>query len=118
MTTKDIYKEFKLRGYQYANLFRGLESSSTTGNRGYIAWMNNWVTFMDNMLQMKMLSCDTRSLYVPIEIQKLVIDTELHAQYIQNITVEEKRKFTEHRCPLIKERDYLFLLNFSIYSMF
>ncbi|KMQ91191.1 fatty acid synthase, partial [Lasius niger] len=90
MKTKDIYKELKLRGYQYANLFRGLKSSSTTGKRGHIAWTNNWVTFMDNMLQIKILGIDMRNLYVPTEIQKLVIDTELHAQYIRNITAEEK----------------------------
>ncbi|KAL6436122.1 hypothetical protein ACFW04_005722 [Cataglyphis niger] len=90
MMTKDIYKELKLRGYQYTNLFRGLKSSSTTGKQGHIAWTNNWVTFMDNMLQIKILGIDMRNLYVPTEIQKLVIDTKLHAQYIQNITSEEK----------------------------
>ncbi|XP_070161148.1 fatty acid synthase-like [Polyergus mexicanus] len=90
MTTKDIYKELKLRGYQYANLFRGLKSSSTTGKQGHIAWTNNWVTFLDNLLQIKILGIDMRSLYVPTEIQKLVIDTTLHAQCIQNITSEEK----------------------------
>ncbi|XP_072750344.1 fatty acid synthase-like [Anoplolepis gracilipes] len=91
MTTKDIYKELKLRGYQYANLFRGLKSSSTTGKQGHIAWTNNWVTFMDNMLQIKILGIDMRNLYVPTEIQKLVIDTKLHIQCIQNITTEEKQ---------------------------
>jgi len=95
LKTKDIYKELKLRGYQYANLFRGLKSSSTTGKRGHIAWMNNWVTFMDNMLQIKIFGRDMRSLYVPTEIQKLVIDAKFHARYIRNITAEEKRKFIE-----------------------
>jgi len=93
MTIRDIYKELKLRGYQYANLFRGLKSTSTSGKRGHIAWANNWVTFMDTMLQIKILGIDMRNLYVPTEIQKLVIDTKLHAQCIQNITAEEKRKF-------------------------
>ncbi|XP_025268427.1 fatty acid synthase-like [Camponotus floridanus] len=91
MTIRDIYKELKLRGYQYANLFRGLKSTSTTGKRGHIAWTNNWVTFMDTMLQIKILGIDMRNLYVPTEIQKLVIDTKLHAQCIQNITTEEKQ---------------------------
>ncbi|KMQ83258.1 fatty acid synthase, partial [Lasius niger] len=91
MKTKDIYKELKLRGYQYANLFRGLKSSSTTGKRGHIAWTNNWVTFMDNMLQIKILGIDMRNLYVPTEIRKLVIDSKLHTQYIRNITAEEKQ---------------------------
>ncbi|XP_067214186.1 fatty acid synthase-like [Linepithema humile] len=71
MNTKDIYKELRLRGYQYAGMFRGLKSSSTTGKQGHMAWMYNWVTFMDNMLQMKIFGIDTRSLYVPTGIQKL-----------------------------------------------
>ncbi|EFN62855.1 Fatty acid synthase, partial [Camponotus floridanus] len=91
MTIRDIYKELKLRGYQYANLFRGLKSSSATGKRGHIDWTNNWVTFIDAMLQIKILGIDMRNLYVPTEIQKLVIDTKLHAQCIQNITTEEKQ---------------------------
>ncbi|EFN74070.1 Fatty acid synthase [Camponotus floridanus] len=91
LKTKDIYKELKLRGYQYANLFRGLKSSSTTGKQGHIFWMNNWVTFMDNMLQIKIFGRDMRSLYVPTEIQKLVIDTKFHTRYIRNITAEEKQ---------------------------
>lgn len=97
MTTKDIYKELKLRGYQYANLFRGLKSSSITGKQGHIAWTSNWVTFLDNMLQIKILGIDTRNLYVPTEIQKLVIDTKLHAECIHNITSKEKCKFAENR---------------------
>lgn len=91
MTIKDIYKELKLRGYQYTNLFRGLKCTSLFGKRGHIAWTDNWVTFMDNMLQIKILGIDMRSLYVPREIQKLVIDTKFHAQCIQNITDEEKQ---------------------------
>lgn len=100
MTTKDIYKELKLRGYQYTNWFRGIKSLSTTGKQGHIAWTKNWVTFMDYMLQVNILGIDMRNLYVPTEIQKLVIDTKLHAQYIQNITSEEKCKFAEYNVKI------------------
>ncbi|XP_067206011.1 fatty acid synthase-like [Linepithema humile] len=84
MKTKDIYKELRLRGYQYAGMFRGLKSLSTTGKQGHIAWLYNWVTFMDNMLQIKILARDTRNLHVPTGIQKLVIDTKFHIQQIRN----------------------------------
>ncbi|XP_067208783.1 fatty acid synthase-like isoform X2 [Linepithema humile] len=93
MNTKDIYKELRLRGYQYAGMFRDLKSSSTTGKQGHIAWMYNWVTFMDNMLQMKILGIDTRNLHVPTGIQKLVIDTKLHIQQIRNAAANDYRKF-------------------------
>ncbi|XP_036142716.1 fatty acid synthase-like [Monomorium pharaonis] len=83
MTTKDIYKELKLRGYQYSGLFRGLHSASVSGNKGHVAWKNNWVTFMDTMLQMHIIGHDTRDLYVPTSIEKLAINPALHAWTVQ-----------------------------------
>ncbi|EFN81866.1 Fatty acid synthase [Harpegnathos saltator] len=91
MKTKDVYKELKLRGYQYTGVFRGIKSSSIMGTRGHIAWLNNWVAFMDNILQMHILGTDTSSLYVPTGIGRMVIDPQLHAQHIQDITNEDKQ---------------------------
>ncbi|XP_025263338.1 fatty acid synthase-like [Camponotus floridanus] len=59
MTARDIYKELKLRGYQYNGWFRGLKSASLSCNKGHIAWTNNWVTFMVAMLQLHILGYDT-----------------------------------------------------------
>lgn len=78
MTTKDIYKELRLRGYQYTDLFRGLKSASVSGSNGHIAWMSNWVAFMDNILQMMILGHNSRSLLVPTRIRKLTIDPKYH----------------------------------------
>lgn len=94
MKSKDIYKELRLRGYQYTGLFRALQSASTTGSQGHIAWVN-WVPFMDSMLQMKILGTDTRNLYVPTSIRKVVIDTKRHAQNLRSLTASpagDKRK--------------------------
>ncbi|XP_018305602.1 fatty acid synthase [Mycetomoellerius zeteki] len=41
---------------------------------------------MDSMLQMKLIGYDTRDLYVPTSIQKIVINPMLHACKLQNIT--------------------------------
>ncbi|KYM97760.1 Fatty acid synthase [Cyphomyrmex costatus] len=91
MTVRDIYKELKLRGYQYNGWFRGLKSSSISGKKGHIIWRQNWVTFVDSMLQMNILEHDTRDLYVPTSIQKLVINPMLHDRKLQdaNHDVEE-----------------------------
>jgi len=92
MNTKDIYKELRLRGYQYSGLFCSLKSASISGKKGHIAWMDNWVTFLDNMLQIMILGMDTRSLYIPTRIQKIVIDTKLHQQKIRNLDPKNRRK--------------------------
>jgi len=94
MNIKDIYKELKLRGYQYTGEFCGLRSASITGKNGHIAWTNNWVTFMDNMLQMMILGQNSRSLFVPTRIRKMVIDPKFHIKYIEKLSNEKNRKFT------------------------
>jgi len=83
MTARDIYKELKLRGYQYRGLFRGLRSISVLGTQGHIAWKNNWETFMDTMLQTLIIGYDTKDLYVPTSIQKIVINPVLHASKLR-----------------------------------
>ncbi|KOC65238.1 Fatty acid synthase [Habropoda laboriosa] len=100
LNTKDIYKEFKIRGYEYTGLFRGLRSASIGGTRGRIAWVKNWVAFMDNMLQIQLLGIDTRALYVPTAIQKLVIDVKVHNNRVRNLTDED------NEIPVFVYKDY------------
>ncbi|XP_036143420.1 fatty acid synthase-like, partial [Monomorium pharaonis] len=95
MTTKDIYKELKLRGYQYSGLFRGLHSASVSNNKGHVAWKNNWITFMDTMLQMHIIGHDTRDLYVPTSIEKLTINPALHAWTVQQIENQDPTTNTD-----------------------
>jgi len=97
MNARDIYKELKLRGYQYRDWFRGLKSASISGKKGHIIWRNNWVTFMDNMLQMHLIGYDTRDLYVPTSIQKLVINPMLHNWKLRNAADDVKTKTDDKR---------------------
>lgn len=43
---------------------------------------------MDNLLQMKILGKDTKSLYIPTAIQKLVINTEKHFETFEKLNKE------------------------------
>ncbi|XP_071569274.1 fatty acid synthase-like isoform X1 [Temnothorax nylanderi] len=96
MSTKDIYKELRLRGYQYAGIFRGLKSASITGSNGHITWTCNWVAFMDNMLQMMILGQSLRSLLVPTRIRKLTIDPKYHIRIIQDYPIGERQFSVRH----------------------
>lgn len=55
---------------------------------GRIAWFNNWIAFMDNMLQIQILGEDTRSLFVPTSIDKLVINVKKHFLFLQSLPEE------------------------------
>ncbi|TGZ54560.1 Uncharacterized protein DBV15_11959, partial [Temnothorax longispinosus] len=96
MNTKDIYKELRLRGYQYTGVFRGLQSASVSGSNGHIAWTSNWVAFMDSMLQMMILGQNSRNLLVPTRIRKLTIDPKYHIQLIQDYPIEDRQFSVRH----------------------
>ncbi|XP_031329996.1 fatty acid synthase-like [Photinus pyralis] len=83
--TKDIYKELRLRGYNYSGAFRAQETAHITGLISWIKWDRNWIAFIDNMLQTKLLGEDTRSLYVPTFIGQLKIDAMKHFEYVKQL---------------------------------
>ena len=62
-----------------------------TGLTGKIRWSNNWVTFMESMLQAWLFVDDTRSLFVPTEIQKLTINMTQHNVYLQALDLNAER---------------------------
>lgn len=70
----DIYKELRLRGYNYGGIFRGIRSSDPRGTAGELSWDDNWISFMDTMLQFGIIGVDTRELYLPTRLQRALID--------------------------------------------
>jgi hypothetical protein len=56
-----------------------------TARTGKIHWNNNWVAFMDSMLQTMLFHADTRNLFVPIAIQRLSIDVKRHTACLQEL---------------------------------
>ncbi|XP_022830419.1 fatty acid synthase [Spodoptera litura] len=74
LVTDDIYKELRLRGYNYGGIFRGIRRSDPRGTAGQLAWDDNWISFMDTMLQFGIIGVDTRELYLPTRLQRVLID--------------------------------------------
>ncbi|KAG5865371.1 Fatty acid synthase, partial [Gonioctena quinquepunctata] len=83
MKTKDIYEELRLRGYNYKGGFRNIMECDISATEGRIRWENNWVTFLDNMLQMKILGYDSRLLYIPTYIDYLSLPAKDQTTWIQ-----------------------------------
>ncbi|XP_049870281.1 fatty acid synthase-like [Pectinophora gossypiella] len=97
MNNKDFYKELSLRGYQYSGLFRGVIECEVDGQYGRLLWDNNWVSFLDTMLQVKIVAHDSRSLYVPTRIEKISIDVEVHNEITNKLELSEVQKSLEFR---------------------
>ena len=62
-----------------------------TALTGKIRWSNNWVTFVDSMLQAWFFVADTQSLLIPTEIQKLTINIRQHIVYLQSLDMNAEQ---------------------------
>ncbi|XP_004639517.1 fatty acid synthase [Octodon degus] len=79
----DVYKELRLRGYDYGPHFQGIFEASPRGEQGKLLWKDNWVTFLDTMLQITILNSNQRSLCLPTRFTDLRIDPTVHLQKVQ-----------------------------------
>uniref|UniRef100_T1J426 Fatty acid synthase n=1 Tax=Strigamia maritima TaxID=126957 RepID=T1J426_STRMM len=88
LTRKDIYKNLWLRGYEYGAAFQGIVDGNLIGTTGNLEWKNNWVSFIDTMLQFSVFAQCTRQHRLPIRVQFISIDPECHLGLVyKNTTV-------------------------------
>ena len=80
---KDIYKELRIRGYDYGPTFRGLTEATADGRHGKIKHTGSWVAFADAMLQIGILGKSTRGLYLPVRFQSVRCDPRVMAEAVE-----------------------------------
>lgn len=83
LLTLDVYKELRLRGYDYTGIFRGIKKSDTTATAGVLNWETNWISFMDCMLQFSILGRNLRELYLPTRLERVVINPLKHMEAVE-----------------------------------
>ncbi|XP_032285376.1 fatty acid synthase [Phoca vitulina] len=81
----DVYKELRLRGYDYGPYFQGILEADLGGCTGQLLWKDNWVTFLDTVLQMSILSMAQRPLRLPTRITSIHIDPATHRQKVYSL---------------------------------
>ncbi|OQR66937.1 fatty acid synthase-like [Tropilaelaps mercedesae] len=82
LNMSEIYKELSLRGYEYQGMFRGLLKADIEQPFGKLRWENNWVTFLDTMLQFTNLGSKYRALRLPVRITQCRIDPTVHSKFV------------------------------------
>lgn len=78
LSTRDFYKELRLRGYHYNGAFRAVQEARADARCGKVSWELNWVSFLDCLLQCCIIGKDTRSLMIPTGIERMRIDPKMH----------------------------------------
>ncbi|XP_043288036.1 fatty acid synthase [Venturia canescens] len=89
LSTADVYKDLRLRGYDYTGIFQGIKTSDNRGSVGKLAWNEDWVSFIDTMLQFGILGKNTRNLYLPTRLQYTAINPLKHKQLAANLLKDE-----------------------------
>ncbi|XP_037515436.1 fatty acid synthase [Rhipicephalus sanguineus] len=78
LDAEDVYKELRLRGYEYHGLFMGILKAGIQKPYAKIKWDGNWVSFIDAMLQVTLLYSSKRVFKLPAKIQSCCIDPIVH----------------------------------------
>ena len=52
---------------------------------GLLAWKDNWVLFLDAMIQMQILAMPERDLRLPTRIRSLRIDPVVHEKFVRTL---------------------------------
>ena len=84
----DIYTEFKVRGYNYTGLFRGLTEFKTNFDEyfGKTEWNGNIVAFLDTIFQSVLITKPIKQTIVPVMLKCARIDPKILLDWIrQNI---------------------------------
>ncbi|UJR30710.1 hypothetical protein I4U23_018230 [Adineta vaga] len=82
LQTNEIYRDFNLRGYEYSGFFRGIKQINIEGTNGELTWNNDWISYLDTMLQVHLIP--TQGLQLPTRIDSLRIDPKLHMESISS----------------------------------
>ncbi|XP_070380711.1 fatty acid synthase-like [Dermacentor albipictus] len=80
MDCADVYKELRLRGYQYYGAFQATLKASSEKPYAKLKWEDNWVTFLDAMVHMAFIWKPKRCFVLPVRMQSIRIDPIVQAQ--------------------------------------
>lgn len=78
LTKNEVYKELRLRGYDYEGKFQGIVSSDSNAETGKLYWDDSWISYLDTMLQFNILGKYQRELYLCNSIERITINPVKH----------------------------------------
>ena len=92
LTTREIYKELRIRGYDYGPKFHGLHEARSDGQIGQVKWNGHFISFMDSMLHISLIALPLRALFVPIGFDSVRIDPRVLFGEIERVKQEKQEK--------------------------
>ncbi|KAF7488070.1 Fatty acid synthase [Sarcoptes scabiei] len=95
LVTREIYKELRIRGYDYGPKFQGLVEARSDGCIGKVKWDGHFISFMDCVLHISLVALPLRALFVPVGFDSVRIDPKVLFGEIERVKQEKKEKEEE-----------------------
>jgi type I site-specific restriction endonuclease len=86
LDTNDVYKQFRVRGYDYGPKFRGIQQvkyEKLNKIYGKIKWTGDWISFMDSVIQLMSIAMPFKNIFVPIILTTLRCDPKVFFDAIE-----------------------------------
>ncbi|XP_075990948.1 fatty acid synthase-like [Anticarsia gemmatalis] len=86
-TADEVYEMLRHRDYEYSGEFRVIESIDKSLSEATLSWRDNWVTFLEGMMQVIALRQPHHAVSVPTFIGTIRVNVKTHNQILNNSNV-------------------------------
>ncbi|KAJ8713069.1 hypothetical protein PYW08_008373 [Mythimna loreyi] len=91
LTGEDIYNLLRDRDYSYSGEFRSLEGANKSLSEASLVWRDNWVTFIDGLLQLNMLQQPHDGVSLITYIRNMTINVKHHEDIVKEPYVSDQK---------------------------
>nr|XP_037872255.1 fatty acid synthase isoform X4 [Bombyx mori] len=82
LNKNDVYQLLWEKGYSFSEEFRLIKSANTTLSEAIVEWRDNWVTLIENMLQLNILNQNDNGVSLPAKISDVILNIFEHEKPI------------------------------------
>lgn len=102
LAPEDVYKQFRVCGYDYGDSFRNIVSASDDGLHVQVKWTGQFIPFSDSVLQSLFLAIckKTSALFLPTKFEYMRINPKMLQAKIDAATAENKPCILDAYCEL------------------
>ncbi|KAJ8713070.1 hypothetical protein PYW08_008374 [Mythimna loreyi] len=91
LSGEDIYNLLRDRDYSYSGEFRSLEGANKAMSEAALVWRDNWVTFVDGLLQLNMLQQSHDGVSLVTYIRNMTINVKHHEEIVKESYVSSHK---------------------------
>lgn len=102
LKTDDVYKQFRVCGYDYGESFRNIVAASSDGLHVQVKWTGQFIPFSDSVLQSLFLAIckKTSALFLPTKFEYMRINPKMLQDKVDQALAEDKPCILDAYCEL------------------